>query len=83
VKNFLSTDQTKRKLNLNDMMRFLEKAKKHSIIGHHFKDLTDARIRQIGERMLALLTYAFDYDRIYAFKSLFDMHSMMVYTMMR
>merc|ERR1719474_1221632 len=27
--------------------------------------------------MLALLTYAFNYDRIYPFKSLFDMHSMM------
>jgi len=77
VMNFLSTHQTKRKLNLNDIMRFLEKAKVHPIIGHRFKDLTDARIRQIGERMLALLTYSFDYDRIYVFKCLFNMHSMM------
>merc|ERR1719295_908101 len=27
--------------------------------------------------MLALLTYSFNYDRIYPFKSLFDMHSIM------
>jgi len=77
VMNFLSIHRTKRNLKLNDIVRFLEKAKIHPIIGHRFKDLTDARIRQIGERMLALLTYSFNYDRIYPFKSLFDMHSMM------
>jgi len=75
--NVLSTHRTKRELNLNDILRFLEKARIHPIIGHHFKDLRDARIRRIGERMLALLNYAFKYDRIYPFKSLFDIHSMM------
>jgi len=75
--NVLSIHGTKRELDLHDIMRFLEKARIHPIIGHHFRDLTDARIRRIGERMLALLTYAFKYDRIYPFKSLFDIHSMM------
>jgi len=74
VINFFSSHQTERKLNLADIMRFLNNARTHPIIGHRFKDLTDARMLQIGERMFALLTYAFNYDRIHPFKGLFDMH---------
>jgi len=77
VKKFLSANQTTRELNFDDVMRFLEKARTDPIIGHHFKDLKESRMTEIAERMLALLNYAFKYDRIYPFTSLFTIHSMM------
>jgi len=67
-------------LNLDGIMRFLKKAKTSPIIGHRFKDIKDSRLVQIGRRMLALLKYAFKYDRIYPFASLFGVHTMMALT---
>jgi len=77
VMTYLSSNENAVELNLDCIMRFLEKAKTHAIIGHRFKDIKDSRLVQIGERMLALLNYAFKYDRIYPFASLFGVHTMM------
>jgi len=71
------SNENPRELNLDGIMRFLKKAKTHPLIGHRFKDIKDPRLVQIGERMLALLKYAFKYDRIYPFASLFGVHTMM------
>jgi len=76
----LLSNENSRELNLDGIMRFLKKAKTHPIIGHRFKEIKDARMVQIGERMLALLRYAFKYDRIYPFTTLFSVHTMMALT---
>jgi len=62
---------------LDGIMRFLKKAKTDPIIGHRFKHIKDSRLAQIGKRMFALLEFAFKYDRIYPFTSLFGVHTMM------
>jgi len=80
VMTYLSSNENAVELNLDCIMRFLEKAKTHAIIGHRFKDIKDSRLVQIGERMLALLKYAFTNDRIYPFASLFGVHTMMALT---
>jgi len=80
VMTVLSYNKNTGELDLDGIMRFLKKAKTNPIIGHRFKDIKDSRLVQIGERMLALLKYAFTYDRIYPFASLFGVHTMMALT---
>jgi len=77
VRSSNENTQNTAEVNIDGIMRFLEKAKTHPIIGHYFKDIKDSRLGEIGERMLALLQYAFKYDRIYPFTSLFGVHTMM------
>jgi len=80
VKTLRSSNENTSELNLDGIMRFLKKAKTHPVIGHRFKEIKDSRMVQIGERMLALLKYAFKYDRIYPFTTLFGVHTMMALT---